>query len=70
MPTDTSEHGFETRACTLLEESGWLQGDNQDYDHNECLDLAHLTAFLQGHPAGDGPGPQPGLGQQYPPPVP
>ena len=47
MPTDTSEQGFETRVCTLLEESGWLQGDNQDYDPAECLDLAHLAAFLR-----------------------
>ena len=47
MPTDTSEQGFESRVCNLLEESGWLPGDHQDYDPANCLDLEHLTAFLQ-----------------------
>ena len=47
MPTDTSEQGFETRVCTLLEESGWLPGDYRDYDPSACVDLGHLAAFLQ-----------------------
>ncbi len=47
MPTDTSEKGLETRICNLLQESGWLPGDNQDYNAASCVDLAHLSAFLQ-----------------------
>ena len=47
MPTDTSEKGFETRVCALLEESGWLPGDNRDYDSPACVDLGHLAAFLR-----------------------
>ena len=47
MPTDTSEQGLEIRICNLLQESGWLQGDNQDYNAASCVDLAHLAAFLQ-----------------------
>ena len=46
MPTDTSEKGFETRVCTLLEQSGWLPGNSQDYDPTACVDLAHLSDFL------------------------
>ena len=60
MPTDTSEKGFETRVCTLLEESDWLLGSSQDYDPTACVDLAQLSDFLKGTAAGDGPGPQPG----------
>ena len=47
MPTDTSEKGFETRVCTLLEESGWLLGSSQDYDPAACVDLAQLSDFLK-----------------------
>ena len=47
MTTDTSEKGLETRVCNLLQESGWLPGDNQDYIAASCVDLAHLAAFLQ-----------------------
>ena len=47
MPTDTSEKGLETRTINLLQDSGWLPGDNQDYDAAGCVDLAHLAAFLQ-----------------------
>ena len=47
MPTDTSEKGLETRTINLLLESGWLPGDNQDYQPASCVDLAHLAAFLQ-----------------------
>ena len=47
MPTDTSEKGLETRTVHLLQESGWLPGDNQDYNAASCVDLAHLAAFLQ-----------------------
>ena len=46
MPTDTSEKGLETRTINLLLESGWLPGENQDYQPASCLDLAHLAAFL------------------------
>ena len=46
MPTDTSEKGLETRTINLLLESGWLPGDNQDYQPASCVDLAHLAAFL------------------------
>ena len=47
MPTDISEKGFETRVCTLPEESGWLPGDNQDYDPTVSVDLAQLSDFLK-----------------------
>ena len=46
MPTDTSEKGLETRTINLLLESGWLPGDNQDYQPASCVDLAQLAAFL------------------------
>ena len=46
MPTDTSEKGLETRICNLLQESGWLPGENQDYNAASCVDLPYLTAFL------------------------
>ena len=29
-------------------ESGWLPGENQDYNPAACVDLAHLAAFLNG----------------------
>ena len=48
MPTDTSEKGFETRVCILLEESDWLLGSSQDYDPTACADLAQLSDFLKG----------------------
>ena len=47
MPTDTSEKGLETRTVNLLQESGWLPGDNQDYNAASCVDLAHLAAFIR-----------------------
>ena len=47
MPTDTSEEGLETRIIGILQESGWLQGESQDYRATDCVDLAHLAAFLQ-----------------------
>ena len=47
MPTDTSEKGLETRTVNLIQESGWLPGDNQDYIAASCVDLAHLATFLQ-----------------------
>ena len=46
MTTDTSEKGLETRICNLLQEAGWLPGENQDYIAASCVDLAHLAAFL------------------------
>ena len=48
MPTDTSEKGLETRIISLLQEAGWFQGENADYSAADCVDLAHLAAFLQG----------------------
>ena len=47
MPTDTSEKGLETRTVNLLQESGWLPGENQDYLPAYCVDRAHLSAFLR-----------------------
>ena len=47
MPTDTSEKGLEARIIDLIQESGWLQGENQDYTPAGCVDLAHLAAFLK-----------------------
>ena len=46
MPTDTSEKGLETRTINLLLESGWLPGDNHDYQPASFVDLAQLAAFL------------------------
>ena len=46
MPTDISEKGLETRICNLLQESGWLPGDNDDYQPAASVDLAQLAAFL------------------------
>ena len=47
MPTDTSEKGLETRIIGILQESGWLQGENQDYRGTDCVDLAHLAGLMQ-----------------------
>ena len=47
VPTDTSEEGLETRIIGILQESGWLQGENQDYRATDCVDLTHLATFLQ-----------------------
>ena len=47
MVTDTSEKGLETHTVNLLQEAGWLPGENQDYLPAFCVDLAHLTAFPQ-----------------------
>ena len=46
MVTDTSEKGLETRTVNLLQEAGWLPGENRDYLPAYCVDLAHLAAFL------------------------
>ena len=46
MPADTSEKGLETRTINLLQESGWLPGENQDYAAAYRVDLVHLAAFL------------------------
>ena len=43
MPTDTSEKGLEARTVNLLQDSGWLPRDSQDYNAASCVDLA---AFL------------------------
>ena len=47
-PTNTSEKGLETRIISLLQDSGWLQGENQAYRPSDCVDLTQLAAFLQG----------------------
>ena len=70
MPTDTSEKGLENRICNLLQESGWLPGDNQDYNAASCVDLAHLSAFLQDTQPETAPGPPSGLRRQHPTAVP
>ena len=46
MPIDTSEKGLETRIGNMLQESGWLPGDNNDYNAASCVDLVHIAAFL------------------------
>ena len=46
--TDTSEAGFESAIVkSLIEESGYQQGNPQDYDRTHAVDLARMTAFLR-----------------------
>ena len=57
-PTDTSEKGLESiivtaltgrpwpDAPTVADGTGWLSGNPQDYTREWCVDLAHLTAFV------------------------
>lgn len=47
--TDTSEAGLETTIVkALIEEAGYQAGNPQDYDRAHAVDLAQLTAFIQG----------------------
>ena len=70
MPTDTSEKGLEARTVNLLQESGWLPGDNQDYSAASCVDLAHLTAFLHDTQPETAQALPPGLRRHHPAAVP
>jgi len=46
-PTDTSEKGLESIiAGSLMERSGYVQGDPKDYDREHAVDLAKLLQFL------------------------
>jgi len=46
--TDTSEKGLETLIVeSLINEAGYQQGTNEDYDREHAVDLAKLSAFLQ-----------------------
>ena len=47
MVTDTTERGLEALITNSLITSGWLPGDPQDYERAHCVDLRHLSAFLQ-----------------------
>ena len=48
MSTDTTEKGLESLIVkSLIEESGYIQGDSRDYDREYAVDLAKLKAFLQ-----------------------
>ena len=50
MVTDTTEKGLEALITKSLTNNGWLPGDPQDYERAHCVDLRHLSAFLQAHP--------------------
>jgi type I restriction enzyme R subunit len=48
MPTDLTEKGLETTIVTsLVEDSGYLQGDPKDFNRDFAVDWKHLLAFLQ-----------------------
>lgn len=49
MPTtDTSEKGLETLIVeSLVNEAGYQQGTNEDYDCEHAVDLSRLLAFIQ-----------------------
>ena len=47
MTTDTTEKGLEALITNSLVNSGWLPGEPQDYEPAHCVDLSHLSAFLQ-----------------------
>ena len=47
MPTDTTEKGLEALIASSLISNGWLPGDSKDYQPAHCVDLSHLSAFLQ-----------------------
>ena len=47
MATDTTEKGLEALITNSLISSGWLPGDPKDYIPAHCVDLDHLSAFLQ-----------------------
>ncbi len=46
--TDTSEKGLEALiVASLVNEAGYQEGRNEDYDRDHAVDLARLTAFVQ-----------------------
>ena len=47
MGTDTTERGLEALITNSLITSGWLPGDPQNYLPAHCVDLNHLTSFLE-----------------------
>ena len=47
MVTDTTEKGLEALISNSLTGNGWLPGDSQDFQPTHCVDLNHLSAFLQ-----------------------
>nr|HDM59795.1 type I restriction endonuclease subunit R [Bacillota bacterium] len=48
MVTDTSEKGLETLIVeSLVNEAGYQQGENSDYDRDHAVDLTKLLAFLK-----------------------
>ena len=49
MPTtDTSEKGLETLIVeSMVNEAGYQQGTNEDYDHEHAVDLSRLLVFIQ-----------------------
>ncbi|MCW7077447.1 MAG: type I restriction endonuclease subunit R, partial [Candidatus Syntrophoarchaeum sp.] len=48
MLTDTSEKGLETLIVeSLVNEAGYQQGENSDYDRDHAVDLTKLLAFLK-----------------------
>ncbi|MBM9538746.1 type I restriction endonuclease subunit R [Desulfobulbus alkaliphilus] len=47
MQTDTTEKGLESLIVqSLVHQSGYIQGDPQDYDREHAVDLAKLLQFL------------------------
>ena len=47
MVTDTTEKGLEALITNSLTSNGWVPGDPQDYLSAHCVDLGHLSPFLQ-----------------------
>ena len=48
MKTDTTEKGLESLIVqSLVAETGYVQGDPQDYDREHDVDLAKIIEFLQ-----------------------
>jgi len=47
MVTDTTEKGLEALITNSLISNGWLTSEPQDYQPGHCVDLSHLSAFLQ-----------------------
>ena len=47
MLANITEKGLEALITNSIISNGWLPGDPQDYDPAHCVDLSHLTAFLQ-----------------------
>ena len=45
--TGTTEKGLEALITTSLTNNGCLPGDPQDYERAHCVDLSHLSDFLQ-----------------------